>query len=343
MRTPFRILNLLLLAGVLVAPASRVWAQEESGDSQASETGLGIRLTEAPVAMRDDPRARVYIIDHVNPGDSFSRAIEIINDTDDPMQPSAYVAPAVIDDGQFIVGSRENDGPVKQWATLEPGSLDLAPRSTATVTLTVSVPADAEEGEYYGGAVAEVIPTADSPGVTLASRVAIRIYLSVGEGSAPVSDFEISTLTAERHEDGTPVVSASVTNTGGRALDMSGELELENGPGGVSAGPFPATLGTTLGIGETEPVTVVLDKELPNGPWDATLTLRSGTIERTVTATIEFPDPGEDPKEFDAEEVKGKSWWALLALALLLLVLAALAYYLYRRRKRQGSGAPIAS
>jgi hypothetical protein len=47
-------------------------------------------------------------------------------------------------------------------------------------------------------------------------------------------------------------------------------------PGGLSAGPFPADLGTTLAIGAAEPITITLDRQLPDGPWDALVTLRSG-------------------------------------------------------------------
>jgi hypothetical protein len=34
---------------------------------------------------------------------------------------------------------------------------------------------------------------------------------------------------------------------------------------------------------------VVFDKQLPAGPWTVRLTLVSGAIERTVTATLTFP------------------------------------------------------
>ena len=47
------------------------------------------------------------------------------------------------------------------------------------------------------------------------------------------------------------MVLATVHNTGGRALDMNGTLQLPAGPGGLSAGPFPANLGVTLAIGDT--------------------------------------------------------------------------------------------
>jgi hypothetical protein len=73
---------------------------------------------------------------------------------------------------------------------------------------------------------------------------------------------------------------------------MSGTLQLSAGPGGLSAGPFPASLGVTLAIGDTEPVTIALDTQLPAGPWDAQITLRSGLLERSARATITFPAAG---------------------------------------------------
>jgi hypothetical protein len=66
-----------------------------------------------------------------------------------------------------------------------------------------------------------------------------------------------------------------VHNTGGRALDMNGTLQLSAGPGGLNAGPFPANLGISLAIGATEPITIVLDRRVPDGPSSALVTLRS--------------------------------------------------------------------
>jgi hypothetical protein len=45
----------------------------------------------------------------------------------------------------------------------------------------------------------------------------------------------------------------------------------------------------TLAIGDTETVTVPLDRRLPAGPWNARVTLRSGLLERTKRATVTFP------------------------------------------------------
>ena len=49
------------------------------------------------------------------------------------------------------------------------------------------------------------------------------------------ADFAIGAVTASRGQGGNPQLSAQVANTGGRALDITGELRLT---GGLSAGPF---------------------------------------------------------------------------------------------------------
>jgi len=155
----------------------------------------------------------------------------------------------------------------------------------------------------------------------------------VGPGGEPASDFTVTSLTAARNDDGTPVVTAQVRNTGGRALDLSGELSLTDGPGGLSGGPFSAELGTTLGVGEVAPVTIVLDKELPNGPWQANLTLSSGILERSVSAEITFPDSGAGPA-VPVESGNSIGLAPILGGVVALLLLGGLMYKVLRRKRR---------
>jgi hypothetical protein len=337
---PVRRIILAVLAGILVVPASSAFGQQTP--AQPKHTGLGIRLAEAPASRRNDPRAQVYVIDHVAGGTKFSRKLEVQNDTEAPANPKVYVAPASIKDGEFNPGAEGDDGEIPRWSSLSVSTLSLGPGQASTLELTIDVPKDAKDGEYYGAVFAEV--AAERGQINQVNRVGVRIYLSVGSGTEPRSDFSVSTLAAERAKNGTPSVVASVTNTGGRALDMTGELRLAHGPAGLSAGPFPAELGTTLGIGDTEPVRVELDKDLPNGPWDATLVMRSGTIERTVTATITFPDAGEKALVYDAH-AEHKSLAALIAAIVLVTVLLILGSVVFRgrlrlrRRQRDGTSA----
>lgn len=175
---------------------------------------------------------------------------------------------------------------------MTPPSSSIAAGGSATALVTIRVPADASPGERYGVVWAEIRSTASAAGVNEVSRVGIRLYLSVGPGGAPAADFVIDSLTAGRSGNGQANVIASVRNTGGRALDLSGSLELLEGPAGLRAGPFPAELGSTLAIGTTGSVKIELGAEIPSGPWTATVVLRSGLVERSARAVLSFPDSG---------------------------------------------------
>jgi LPXTG-motif cell wall-anchored protein len=108
---------------------------------------------------------------------------------------------------------------------------------------------------------------------------------------------------------------------------MNGTLRLSAGPGGLNAGPFPPNLGTTLAIGATEPIVIMLDKQIPDGPWDALLTLHSGLLENSARATITFPTTGSTPS----------SPYPIIAGLVILLLIGILAA-LFTKSRRKSTG-----
>jgi hypothetical protein len=329
----------LLLAGVA---ASLLTGGAPARAASPPPPGLGIRLLDAPTNRANDPRARVYVVDQVKPGATFTRHVEVSNGDPKPMDVIVYPATASIHGGGFDIASRGQPGPIPSWTSVSPQQLHLEPGQRVRVSATFRVPGDAPTGEVYGGIVAERPPPRTERGVGVGVRAAIRVYLSVGTGREPPSDFTVDSLTAARDRTGRPVVLASVHNTGARALDLSGELRLSHGPGSLSAGPFPARVGTTLGIGQTAPVTVPLDPALPAGPWLATLDLRSGQLERKVEGTITFPEkagsksPPVHPHElplYEKRTVVVPVAAALIGLLALVLLVLALLAWLRRRRE----------
>jgi hypothetical protein len=259
----------------------------------ASTGGIGLRLVDIPVNTHGDDRALLYIVDHLAPGSTIHRRIEVSNTTDTTAHVALYAAAATIDHDAFLGSEGHTANALSTWTMVEPGAVNVPPGGKALATVRLAVPDDAAPGEQYAVVWAEVRSAPrGSDGVTQVTRVGVRMYVSVGRGNPPAEDFSIDSLTAARSPDGLPIVVATVHNTGGRALDMRGTLELQDGPGGLSAGPFPANLGTTLAPGDTGSVTVMLDERLPAGPWDARIDLQSGLLDRTERATITFPDRG---------------------------------------------------
>jgi hypothetical protein len=323
--------TLLLMAGAL-APAISASAQTDSG-------GVGIRLLEAPTKRQDDPRARRSIVDHVKPGETFSRRFEVSNTTGGRRTVQIYAAAADVRGGEFVPAEGREQNELSRWIAVDTTSADLDNGATVQPRLTVTVPADASPGERYAVVWAELPPrTPEGGGIALVNRVGLRVYLSVGPGGEPAMDFVIEDLTAERDAQSRPQVRATVRNTGGRALDLGGVLRLSEGPGGLSAGPFDVRVGTTLAIGASAPVTVPLDPQLPAGPWLARIELRSSNTVREAEGRITFPAAANskaEPVKAEPVERDGGSAMPLLAGgALLGLLLVLLAVFLLTRRRK---------
>jgi hypothetical protein len=256
-------------------------------------TDFGIQLLEAPQSHLDDPRAYAYIVDHLNPDTTIHRRIRVTNNSDAPVHLDLYAAAASIVDHSFRAAEGREGNELTSWVSVDPNAVDLAGHGRADAHITVAVPGNASKGEQYAVVWAQDAPDVDTTAnVAMVTRVGIRIYLDIGPGGEPPSDFQLDEMTSRRASDGTPSIMARVRNTGRRALDLSGSLMLTDGPSAMSAGPFEVTRGTTLGIGDTGMVTVILDKRLPTGPWQAHLTLQSGFVKKEATAAVTFPDPG---------------------------------------------------
>jgi hypothetical protein len=319
------VLAAVALSAAVGAPVSVSTAAQIAIARGATVGSIGVQLLDVPLSAYADPRARLYIIDHLHPGTTTHRRIEISNTTASNLRIVTYPAAAAITQGAFVGAPAHTPNELSTWTSVLPGTFEVPSGGHAIATVTIAVPRNAPPGEQYGVIWAETRSAAPAGGgITQVSRVGIRLYLSIGPGGAPASEFTIESLSGRRSPDGQPLVVASVHNTGGRALDMSGTLELSSGPGGLNAGPFAANLGTTLAIGATEPIIIMLDKQIPDGPWHALVSLRSGLLQRSAQATISFPATGTPSSSY-------LTYLAIAGLVILLLV-GIVAAHLRRRR-----------
>lgn len=289
----------LLPAPVAAAPGVRA----------AADGSIEIQLLEAPESRRDDPRALAYIVDHLRPGSTIERDFGITNHTDKRQRVQLYAGPAEIRDGEFVGGDFGTSNELTSWVSTSLPFVGLAPGETTRQTVTIKVPPDASRGERYAVLWASVRSHGKGD-VQVVNRVGIRIYLDVGRGGEPPSDFSIDDITPGRNDSGQPTLTAAVTNTGKRALDIRGQVRLRRGPGGLSAGPYDVAGGATLAPGDTGSVDIALDKTLPAGPWRAKFLLRSGLVEHRSSATVTFPGQGSGPavpSEEDPEDVAAPS------------------------------------
>jgi hypothetical protein len=314
-----RLLLLMLFVGAgSIAPASMAFASPRS-QSAAGSGSVGIRLL--PLAgASSNSLASSYVVDRLAPGTILTRDVEIDNTTHAIIDVSVYPAAASIVRGHFAFAPGNGGNELSNWTSVSNHLIRLAPGTEAFDTLTISVPGSASPGERYGVLWAEVSATpAAGGGVTLVNRVGVRMYISIGPGGGPLSGFSIGPLTAEHSTSGQRFVAATVHNSGQSTLDISGNLALSNGPDGLRAGPFAATLGTVIAPGVSEPVTVRLDSVIPRGPWQADLTLTSGLLHHSSVDMITFP-----PNTVAAKPRVTVGFPMVLLVVIVLLVMLAL-------------------
>lgn len=223
------------------------------------------------------------------PGGALERRIEVRNGTAAAMPVELYAGGASVGDAGFEFADAGVPGALAGWTAVEPSALTLAPGQAVTATVRVVVPADAPPGEHYG-VVWAATSSGAATGVETVNRVGIRMFVNVGTGDEPETDFTVAAIRAGG--TGGRSLVAVVRNTGGRAIDVQGEVVLTAGPGGRSAGPFPASSTPTVAVGAQRDVTFPLPDDVPAGTFTARVQVRSGTTERSAEATVTFDAAG---------------------------------------------------
>ncbi|ANP73427.1 hypothetical protein PA27867_2479 [Cryobacterium arcticum] len=297
-------------------------------------------MIDVPAAAQSNPRAIRYIVDSLPPGTVIERRVEILNQYSSTQSVTVYAGSARIVSGSFIGDDGAAQNELTSWTSVSAPEFELGAGKSTEVTVTVTVPEDAVEGEQYAAIWAQVTaPAEEGATVTNASRVGVRMYVAVGPGNGAAADFSIGEVKAGRTEAGVPQVTAQVTNTGGRAVDVNGSLQLSEGPSALSAGPFATEKALTLAPGEDGTVVVALGSDLPDGPWRATLTLTSGLVTHEATADVTFPEAGESVA---VDTDTGVGAWPFLvgAAALALMIALGATFWIRRRRTRRSADVP---
>jgi hypothetical protein len=306
---------------------------------------VGFRLVDAPTDRAQDPRARIYIVDHLAPGTTIHRRVEVSNGSAQAMHIKLYAGAATLEQGEFKAPGGPGGNELAGWTSVSPPAVDVAPGAAVQAAVTIAVPSSASSGERYGVVWAELPASQGNGAVSLVNLTGVRIYLSIGPGGEPASGFAIQSLVARRDQGGHPVVAAQVRNTGGRALDLNGHASLSGGPGRLSAGPFDAK-NETLPIGQSAEVLIALDPAIPSGSWKVQVTLRSGLIENTAEAVLVVPatsEPAQAPVRARPVPVKARPGSPILVAGTVLLGAVCVGLALTFRRRRRASLPPRGS
>lgn len=288
-------------------------------------------MLDIPASRVQDPRAQVYIVDHLKPGTTINRRVEVLNSSGVSQEIDFYSGAASVENNAFTVPEGRTGNELSGWIRLKTATMVLDPGERRPVEVEIAVPRKASKGERYAAIWAQVTSAKERTGnVTQIHRVGIRVYLDVGPGGEPPTDFRIDGLAAEPGIGEFPVVTATVTNTGQRALDMTGTLSLSKQA--IRAGPFKVTNGVTILPGQSGQVRIEVNQALPAGTWDVQAKLVSGLVERTATGTISLPVA----EPMTVATSAGPSWLIYTVGAIAVLVLVTLGgWYLVRRQRAQ--------
>jgi hypothetical protein len=103
--------------------------------------------------------------------------------------------------------------------TSQRAALPILAHAGAPLAARFIVPAWAQPGERYAVIWAQVSSEKAGPqgNVTLVNQVGTRVYLHVGPGAEPPSDFRVGPLRAQTTPGGHRTLTATVANTGQRA------------------------------------------------------------------------------------------------------------------------------
>ncbi len=143
--------------------------------------GIGIRIVEIPVAVKDNPQSSIYIVNRLSPSEVISQKIEVSNSTNSPMSVAIYPGAATNVIGTFAASPGATGNQLTSWISITPSQAVLPAHSYLTARVTFTVPSDAPSGEQYGVIWAATSSSGNLGNITNVNRVGIRIYAPIGK------------------------------------------------------------------------------------------------------------------------------------------------------------------
>ena len=158
--------------------------QAIAGPVEGNVGGIAIRIAEISGIEQNNPLARLYFVDHMQPSQVMTRRIEVLNTTKFPQSVMIYPAAAQQSNGEFIAADGRKTNELTDWISVTPDQVQLSPGGYATINVTFTIPPNITSGTRYGVIWAE---TNSSGNISIVNRVGIRIMIPVGEVKEPVA------------------------------------------------------------------------------------------------------------------------------------------------------------
>ncbi|WP_136517931.1 hypothetical protein [Cellulomonas telluris] len=280
-------------------------------------------------ASPEGPDGRVSLRHEVDPGAQVTEHLALTNHTDAPQTFALAAGDGVVTSAGDFDLPPTGTAPRAAGAWLDvPAEVEVGPRATVVVPVTLTVPADARPGDHPAGVVASLATAVagdDGTSVVLDSRVGVRLHLRVtGDVAAALAVTDVAARYVPSWNPFAPgavEVSYVVENAGDVRLGAASSVVVDPWLGGAAE-----AVGDP--VREVLPGGSVARSVVLEGVWPG---VRAG-----VDVTADPSVVGEDvvPVDPAAAAASATVWTPPLAQAGLVLVLLALVLGVRAARRR---------
>lgn len=255
--------------------------------------GLGalvsaVQPARAAVAFMVEP---VLLELEVDPGSTYTASLSVIPAGPESGQVTVDISDWILDSGGNLRLLPPGAVPrsASRWLQLAPNALELSGESSATVRLTLNIPAQGVAGAYWTMVLLRGAPVVDTrrPGVAVQVQVGVPVYVVVrgtGRPRVELAGFEVEPPSGS--SPGRAVVQ--IRNGGNVHARVAGQVELRDEQG-EPVGRLELPQGLVL-PGMTRRFQVELSKDLKPGLYVALATIATQQRELLVSeATFELP------------------------------------------------------
>lgn len=268
------------------------------------------------------------------PGGTLSDALVVTNKGDAPLTLDVYAADGFLTaDGTLdVLEAGEESTALGAWVRVETPAIVLEPGAAAEVPFTLTVPEDAQPGDYAAGIVSSLL-VENAAGVSVDRRLGSRVHLRVQGDLAPA--LAVSGLHVDYDAGGNPVapgaatVTFTVTNTGNSRIAPTEQVQV--------AGLF--------GLGRARAAAVDVPELIPgasvqrsvrvDGVWPLVRTTATIALGGEVVA-LPGAEAADAAPAVPGVTASAAAWavpWALIGALALVVALVALRVLAGRRRK----------
>lgn len=234
-------------------------------------------------------------------GTTHELTVVLGNADDEPLELLTYVNDAIpMTNGGFAIADPEVPATgTATWIDYPSEVYEFAPEEGVERTFTVTIPEDAEPGQYIAGIslqTAEPLEVEGSDFFNQIIRKTIAVFIIVPGEQVPAYDLgEPEVVPGARRAQ----ITVPVTNTGNVLVKPQGELTLSN-QDGVTVLTAPIAMGSVY-AGTTAPLSVSVPSSVPTGDYTLSVDLtdaETGVAVSIADSTIAITETEEQTSQF---------------------------------------------